>query len=162
MAFTNWKATPFCFFRACRHSGHSMHFRALVFSLSVIVSPFMDCCDQAIFLPGISLVVWPPLLRPGGLGGTRRKHRPGFQLATKNPARFRRRMRGGSSPPHLRRNQRLMIPSGPPRPPGHGFTRPLGFTSFQRAKLLPSPLMVALFNPGSGAFSGSARSCAQS
>ena len=30
-----------------------------------------------------------------------------------------------------------MIPSGPPRPPGHGFPRPLRTTSFQRAKVLP-------------------------
>jgi len=82
------------------------------------------------------LYVCPPLLRPGGLGGTRRKHRPGFHLATKNPLRFRRRRRGTFSPPHSRRNQRLMIPSGPPRPPGHEFPRSLSSTSFQRAKVL--------------------------
>jgi len=81
-------------------------------------------------------VVLPPLLRSGGLGGTRRKHRPGFRLATKNPARFRRRRRGAFSPPHPRRNQRLMIPSGPPRPPDHGFPLILRLTSFQRAKVL--------------------------
>src|SRR4030042_2852995 len=81
-------------------------------------------------------MVLPPLLRPGGLGGTRRKHRLGFHLATKNPGRFRRRRRGVFTPPRPRRNQRLMIPSGPPRLPGHGFPRPLRPTSFQRAKVL--------------------------
>ena len=60
-------------------------------------------------------MVLPPLLRPGGLGGTRRKHRLGFRLATRNSARFRRRRRGAFSPPHLRRNQRLMIPIPPRR-----------------------------------------------
>src|SRR4030043_421295 len=79
-------------------------------------------------------MVLPPLLRPGGLGGTRWKHRLGFHLATRNPARFRRRRRGAFSPPHPRRNQCLMIPSGPIRPPGHEFPRPLRTTSFQRAK----------------------------
>ena len=81
-------------------------------------------------------MVFPPLLRPGGLGGTRRKHRLGFRLATMNPARFRRRRRGAFPPPHPRRNQCLMIPSEPPRPPGPGFPRSLPHTSFQRAKVL--------------------------
>ncbi|MBM4333044.1 MAG: hypothetical protein FJ117_17820 [Deltaproteobacteria bacterium] len=44
---------------------------------------------------------------------------------------------GGRFPrPQLRRNQRLMIPSGPPRPPDHGFPLTLRPTSFQRAKVL--------------------------
>ncbi len=76
------------------------------------------------------------MLRPGGLGGTRRKHRPGFRFATKTPVRLRRRRRGAFSPSYPRRNERLMIPSGPPKRPGHGFPGPLRPISFQRAKVL--------------------------
>src|SRR4030042_4775127 len=49
------------------------------------------------------------------------------------------RRRGAFSPPHSRRNQCLMIlrlRRSPPRPPGLGFSRPLGSTFFQRAKVL--------------------------
>ena len=83
-------------------------------------------------------MVWPPLLRPGGLGGTRRKHRPGSRLVTKNLVCFRRRRRGAFPPSHSRKNRRLMIPSGPSRPPGQVFPQLLRPTSFQRAKVLPS------------------------
>src|SRR4030042_1666601 len=164
MAFTDWKATPLCFFRACRHRGHSMHFRALAFSLSVIVSPFMDCCEPGNFPPRYQFSGLTAFVEARGSGRNAPEASAGFPVGHEEPRAFPPKDAGGASPPHRRRNQRLMIlrlRRSPPRPPGHGFTRPLGFTPFQRAKLLPSPLIVALFNPGSGAFSGSARSCAQ-
>jgi len=79
---------------------------------------------------------WMPLLGPGGQAGTRRKHRSGFLLATRTKACLLRRRRGGSSPPYLRRNQRLMIPSGPVWPPGPGSPWPLRPNFLQRAKML--------------------------
>jgi len=54
-----------------------------------------------------------PLFGPGGQAGMRRKHRLGFPLSQRIKARFLRRGRGVFSPPHLRRNQRLMIPIPP-------------------------------------------------
>src|SRR4030042_1610260 len=75
-------------------------------------------------------MVLPPLLRPGGLGGTRWKHRLGFHLATKNPARFRRRRRGGVFPTHPPRKNGPLLSQGQPPPPGHGMTPfPLGYGS---------------------------------
>jgi len=58
-----------------------------------------------------------PLFGPGGRNGTRRKRRLGCLLAPKIQVCFRRGRRGVSSPPSPRRNQRLMIPSGPVWPP---------------------------------------------
>ena len=54
-----------------------------------------------------------PLFGPGGQAGMRRKHRLGFPLSQRIKARFLRRGRGVFPPPHLRRNQRLMIPIPP-------------------------------------------------
>jgi poly-beta-hydroxyalkanoate depolymerase len=76
------------------------------------------------------------LVRPGGWGGTRRKHRLGFPLAARTSQGLRRRRRGVSSPPALRRNQRLMIPSVPPQPPGHGTAWLLYPNFLQTANLL--------------------------
>ena len=84
----------------------------------------------------------------------------GFHFATKTSASFRRRGRGASSPPHPRRNQRLMIPSGPPSLPGHGFPRPLRPTSFQRDSVLHFLKMSVTcrdsdYNPSPSPFRGS-------
>jgi len=96
-------------------------------------SPPIQCAGKSFLPPGISPAPWSG---PGSQGDSRRQHRLGFRLARRNPARFRRRRRGAFFPPHPRRNQRLMIPSVPPRPPGHGFPRPLRPTYFQRGKVL--------------------------
>jgi hypothetical protein len=76
----------------------------------------------------------PLLLGPGGQNGTRRKHRSGCSLATEIKVCFRPRRRGVSSPAHPRRNQRLMIPSGPVWPPGPGSTWPLRHSFFKGLK----------------------------
>ena len=73
---------------------------------------------------------------PGGQSGPRRKHRSGFLLATRTKDCLLRRRRGVSSPPDPRRNQRLMIPSGPVWPPGPGSPWPLHPNFLQRAKMI--------------------------
>jgi hypothetical protein len=78
-----------------------------------------------------------PLFGPGGQAGTRRKLRLDFPLPPRIKARFLRRRRGRFSPPHSRRNQRLMIPNGPVWPPGPGITWPWRHTFLQRTKVLP-------------------------
>ncbi len=60
------------------------------------------------------------LLWPGGPGGTRRKHRPGW---AENRRKHRISAEGGGRPwppPPPRRNHRLVVPSGPTEPPGRG------------------------------------------
>jgi len=78
-----------------------------------------------------------PLFGPGGQAGPRRKHRLGCSLATEIKVCFLRRRRGVFTPPYPRRNQRLMIPSGPVWLPGPGSTWPLRHSFFQRTKVLP-------------------------
>jgi hypothetical protein len=61
-------------------------------------------------------------------------------------ARFLRRRRGVFSPPHLRRNQRLMIPSVPVWSPGPGIPWPWRHTFLQRTKALLLFLFVAVIS----------------
>jgi hypothetical protein len=65
------------------------------------------------------------LLWPGGPGGTRRKHRPGW-AETQRKHRISAEGCGRPwPPPPPRRNHRLMVPSGPTGPPGRGISWPL-------------------------------------
>jgi hypothetical protein len=70
-----------------------------------------------------------PPFGPGGRVGTRRKHRRGCPLAPRNHACTLRRRR-----PAPRRNQRLLIPSGPIWVPGPGIPGPADTLFFKERK----------------------------
>ena len=61
----------------------------------------------------------------GGSGQYAPEASAGISLFMVYSLNLRRRRRKASAPPHPRRNQRLMIPSGLDWPPGHGCPWPL-------------------------------------
>ena len=76
---------------------------------------------------GVQVLLW-----PGGSGGTRGKHRPGsaeLGEPTQPPPEEAGRP---WPPPPPRRNQRLVIPSGPSGPPGYGIYLRLRRTMIRR------------------------------
>jgi len=92
---------------------------------------------------GISLAIWKKGIKEFVEGRGLERNAPeasvGFPLGHEDKSLFPPEEAGGSCPPHMRRNQRLMIlrlrriPVWPPAPGG---PCPLQHTFFQRAKVL--------------------------
>ena len=89
----------------------------------------------------ISLAIWKKGIKDFVEGRGLERNAPeasvGFSLGHEDKSLFPPEEAGGSCPPHMRRNQRLMIPSVPVWPPAPGGPCPIQHTFFQRAKVLP-------------------------
>ena len=98
---------------------------------------------------GISLAIWKKGIKEFVEGRGLERNAPeasvGSPLGHEDKSLFPPEEAGGSCPPHMRRNQRLMIPSVPVWPPAPGGPCPLQHTFFQRAKVLRKMKLMVIW-----------------